>query len=310
MLPELHFVKNENNCLEIIFKNTHHSFLNAIRRIVLTEIPTLAFDQILFEKNSSNMNEDMLGHRISLLPIQTSREIVERFEYKSSCPCKIGCEKCEICFSLDVCNTDTNEVKHVYCKDLRTTDERQGVSLLKYNRNNNGILLCTLLPSQRIQLTTKAVKGNAKQHQKWSPVNVCHFQALDKQTYSFYLECNHNVDTFDILKEAFAILEKKFNDMKKKLKLYKQTENKYIFPYCDTIMQPFVHDILENFDIDLCYYKRGHFLQRKPTSDFSIDTGKSYKKEDIEMILKNSLNIMISNLNLLENQYNQIYFQD
>ena len=140
---------------------------------------------------------------------------MERFEYKSSCLCKTGCEKCEISFFLDVCNTNTKEVKNVYCKDLRTTDERQGVSLLTYSRNNNGVLLCTLLPSQRIQLTTKAVKGTAKQHQKWCPVNVCHFQALDKETFSFHLECNHNVDTFDILKQAFAILEGKFNDLKK-----------------------------------------------------------------------------------------------
>lgn len=54
------------------------SFVNGIRRYAISKINTVAFDYsptpqikdyIVFEKNNSNMNNDFIGHRIGLLPI-------------------------------------------------------------------------------------------------------------------------------------------------------------------------------------------------------------------------------------------------
>ena len=54
------------------------SFINGIRRYAISKINTVAFDYsptpqikdyIVFEKNNSNMNNDFIGHRIGLLPI-------------------------------------------------------------------------------------------------------------------------------------------------------------------------------------------------------------------------------------------------
>ena len=54
------------------------SFVNGLRRYAIGKINTLAFeysptpmlkDYIIFEKNTSNMNNDFIGHRIGLLTV-------------------------------------------------------------------------------------------------------------------------------------------------------------------------------------------------------------------------------------------------
>ena len=54
------------------------SFVNGLRRYAIGKINTTAFeysptpmlkDYIIFEKNTSNMNNDFIGHRIGLVPV-------------------------------------------------------------------------------------------------------------------------------------------------------------------------------------------------------------------------------------------------
>lgn len=64
-----------------LIKNGHYldtSFVNGLRRYAIGKINTLAFeysptpmlkDYIIFEKNTSNMNNDFIGHRIGLVPV-------------------------------------------------------------------------------------------------------------------------------------------------------------------------------------------------------------------------------------------------
>lgn len=56
------------------------SFVNGLRRYAISKINTIAFeysptpmlkDYIIFEKNTSNMNNDFIGHRIGLVPVNT-----------------------------------------------------------------------------------------------------------------------------------------------------------------------------------------------------------------------------------------------
>ena len=51
--------------------NSHPSMANAIRRTLLSSIPTLGFDtsQITFIENSCNFHNEMIALRISLVPV-------------------------------------------------------------------------------------------------------------------------------------------------------------------------------------------------------------------------------------------------
>ena len=47
------------------------TFINTIRRICLVEIPTLAIEDVNIFKNDAKMFDEVLAHRLGLIPIKT-----------------------------------------------------------------------------------------------------------------------------------------------------------------------------------------------------------------------------------------------
>ena len=72
----------ESNTIQTLVKTSKYidtSLINGLRRYIITKINTLAFDYshvpmetdyIKFKKNTCEMNNDFIGHRIGLLPIK------------------------------------------------------------------------------------------------------------------------------------------------------------------------------------------------------------------------------------------------
>ena len=52
-----------------ILKNFPVAFVNAIRRILLSEIPTVVLTDIRILENTTQLPHEMLKHRFSMLPI-------------------------------------------------------------------------------------------------------------------------------------------------------------------------------------------------------------------------------------------------
>jgi DNA-directed RNA polymerase subunit L/DNA-directed RNA polymerase alpha subunit len=94
------------------------SLVNAIRRYSISKINTVAFDYsptpqsktyIMFELNNSNMNNDFIGHRIGLLPINI-----------------IGVKYILLVYKILLGHHDTLD-------KLKTMDELEGIKMLKTN---------------------------------------------------------------------------------------------------------------------------------------------------------------------------------
>ena len=61
--------------------------LNALRRIILREIPTMAIDEVIILKNDSPLYDEILAHRLGLIPLKTDLEnynVVEVFKELSN----------------------------------------------------------------------------------------------------------------------------------------------------------------------------------------------------------------------------------
>ncbi len=54
-------------------------FPNAFRRILLSDVPTMAFDRIELYNNTSIIQDEVLAHRLGLIPLKADPRL---FEYR------------------------------------------------------------------------------------------------------------------------------------------------------------------------------------------------------------------------------------
>ena len=56
------------------------SLANALRRIMIAEVPTVAIEHVYMWNNTSIMHDEVLAHRIGLVPIHADPRMFECFE--------------------------------------------------------------------------------------------------------------------------------------------------------------------------------------------------------------------------------------
>lgn len=78
-------LENTNEKIVIRFSNAPRQYVNAIRRISINEVPTLAIDDVVILENSSVMHDEALAHRLGLIPLRTD---LDRFVLPHDCDCK------------------------------------------------------------------------------------------------------------------------------------------------------------------------------------------------------------------------------
>lgn len=67
---------------ELVFEmiNIDVSFANALRRIMISEIPTVAIENVYMWNNSSIIHDEVLAHRLGLVPIDVDPRYLVQFE--------------------------------------------------------------------------------------------------------------------------------------------------------------------------------------------------------------------------------------
>jgi len=166
--------------------NIDVGILNALRRVILSEIPNfgIPFDPynkdktgIFFKENTSSLHNEFLGHRISLLPVQLDVDDFKDFDSKKY--------KCVI----DVHNK-TNELLNVTTNDIDIYDEKDQPypSQLREKMfpvspiTNDPILIVKLNPNiynneqgEKLHVTFYPAIGIAHDHSRFCPVSTCTF---------------------------------------------------------------------------------------------------------------------------------------
>lgn len=135
---------------KIVFtEEINESIANAIRR-GSSEIPVLAVDQVEFYKNDSVLNDQMLAHRIGLVPLKN-----EKLEIQEDCTCKgEGCAKCSIQLKISAKGPKT-----VYAKDLKGKAEPV----------YEDMPIALLEDDQELEFVAHARLGKGIEHAKFSP---------------------------------------------------------------------------------------------------------------------------------------------
>ncbi|MEM3462688.1 MAG: DNA-directed RNA polymerase subunit D [Candidatus Bathyarchaeia archaeon] len=142
---------------------------NAIRRAMISEVPTMAIDDIVILENYSSMYDEILAHRLGLIPLITD---LNSYVPREVCGCgsDLGCSRCTATLTLEA------EAKEgpitVYSGDLKSESGVRPVS--------ERIPILKLAPGQRIKLEAYARLGKGKEHAKWQPTSTCSYKNLPR----------------------------------------------------------------------------------------------------------------------------------
>jgi len=146
----------------IKFNNISRQYINAIRRMAISEVPTLAIDDVVILENSSVMHDEAVAHRLGLIPLRTD---LDRFVMPQDCDCKstLGCSKCRVLLVLD--SEAMEKTTIVTSGELLSEDE-----LVK--PVSKDIPIVVLAPAQKLKFEAYARLGVGKDHAKWQPTSA------------------------------------------------------------------------------------------------------------------------------------------
>jgi DNA-directed RNA polymerase subunit D len=161
--------KNEKD-MRLLIRDADVPFMNALRRIVISEVPCMAIDEVVIIENSSILQDEIIAHRLGLIPLKTD---LESYNLPEECPCKseFGCNLCRVTLTLDV--ESKEGTRTVYSGELKS--ENPDIVPV-----SDKIPIIKLAKEQRLRLEAYARLGKGKNHAKWQPVSMCTYKYFPK----------------------------------------------------------------------------------------------------------------------------------
>lgn len=193
--PKIEIQELRDDFIKFELSETDASVANAIRRVMISEVPTLAIDLVSIEINTSVMTDEFLAHRLGMIPLYFDgglENFRQRFVYSQvrpasdsavttlvfivfiahskslffvmvytvqDCDCDEHCPNCSVEFQLDV-RADQG-VLTVTSEALKSLDPYiRPVNFSSDEELNNtqdtGVIIAKLGPGQRLRLSAIA----------------------------------------------------------------------------------------------------------------------------------------------------------
>ncbi|MDQ3883569.1 MAG: DNA-directed RNA polymerase subunit D, partial [Thermoproteota archaeon] len=155
-------IEKSNDRIVVKFNNIPRQYVNSLRRLAISEVSTLAIDDVVILENSSVMHDEAVAHRLGLIPLRTDPG---RFVMPQDCDCKstLGCSKCRV---LLVLAAEANE-KTVAVTSGELVSEDEMVRPV-----SRDIPIVVLAPNQKLKFEAYARLGVGKDHAKWQPTSA------------------------------------------------------------------------------------------------------------------------------------------
>jgi len=220
----------------ILRLDANESLLNGIRRSV-AEVPTLAFDEVEIYKNDSALYDEILAHRIGMIPLKTEKSMNSKtkieFKLSKTGPCTVYADDLE--GSADIIYGkipivilgEGHKLELVATASLgKGTSHAKYIPGLCYYRH---ILEVKSSPeTDKIVQKSQALIKPEKKGSKWlcdlSEADIESIESTDKEAISdsqeilFVIESYGNIPAKEILAKAVSTLSDNLDELEKFLK--------------------------------------------------------------------------------------------
>lgn len=185
----------EDRKAELLLSNTNPPLANALRRVLIADVPKLAIEDVEFHlgtigaedsdkefESQTPLFDEILAHRLGMIPIPTDLEL---FNFRDECDeCDgEGCPNCTVIYSLNKkgpCTVYSGDLVPVGESDLRVVDDL--------------IPIVKLTEDQALLIYATAELGTAKEHAKWQPTSGV--------GYKYYPEINIEYEKCDMCEDC------------------------------------------------------------------------------------------------------------
>lgn len=159
---EIQFASLDDTAVRFTLAGASPAFANALRRAMISDVPTLAIEDVRIYDNTSALFDEMLAHRLGLIPIRTD---LESYVPRESCSCGgAGCTACTVIYTLSAEGPRMVTSGDLIPQDAKVAPVQDNVPIVK------------LIKGQKLVLEAKAVVGTGKEHAKWQPTLVCGYK--------------------------------------------------------------------------------------------------------------------------------------
>jgi DNA-directed RNA polymerase subunit D len=161
--------KDESN-IRLVIKEADVPLMNALRRIALAEVPSMAIDEVVMIENSSILQDEIISHRLGLTPLKTD---LDSYNLPEECKCQseFGCNLCRVTLTMDA--ESTEGTRTVYSGEL-VSENPEIIPV------SDKVPIIKLAKGQKLKLEAYARLGKGKNHAKWQPVSVCAYKYYPK----------------------------------------------------------------------------------------------------------------------------------
>lgn len=173
-------VKCNQEAIEFDLIGVHPGISNAFRRIMLSEVPSMAIEKVHIYNNTSIIQDEVLAHRLGLIPLKADPRL---FDYAPNSD--EGNENNTLEFELKAKCVRRKDVKDSSNFDHIFKNHKIHSGLIKWKPKgkqatlykeedvgviHSDILISQMRPGHELDLKLFAVKGIGKDHAKFSPV--------------------------------------------------------------------------------------------------------------------------------------------
>jgi DNA-directed RNA polymerase subunit D len=206
--PRIRVLEKDRARIQVLLQGVPRVYCNALRRFALSEVPVMAIHEVVILENTSIMYDEVLSHRLGLIPLTTP---VGKYNLPEECSCRseTGCPNCRVMLALDA---EAKEGPRTVMSGELVSEDREVRPV------SPDIPIVPLATGQKVKLEAYACLGKGSRHAKWQAATISTLVPRGEEEFVLTIESAGSLPAEEILKQALQILKKQLQQLEASLK--------------------------------------------------------------------------------------------